>query len=270
MIESRPIDAPKRGWESVPSEVDRSLATEAKEELFSRISAWLTRLLDYPGFREWKDEAARRQITFAILPHLPVESFNDFEFDQQTIRQHDIVTSYMRLMGAANDCRMVQYYFRRFPFRSLPVGREEHVRTCCELYYSRIYQFEQRLKAALTLIERRTIPKGLKLDHLRRAFREQLKAELDERNQIHHQAAYSDFEIEALGVTDLLSSASDNYPRMAATHYRRLTQQWGVRVKATAETLDFWVGVVAVLLLARCPFLVSDAQSLLSPGSEEG
>lgn len=265
MIEKRPIDAPKRAWESVPNEIDSSLAKEAKEELFSRISAWLTRLLDYPGFKAWKDEVVRRQITFAILPNLPVEFFDDFHFDQKTIKQHDIVTSYMRLMGAANDCRMVQYYFRRFSFRNLPVGREEHIRTCCELYYSRIYQFEQRLKAALTLIERRTIPKGLKLHHLRQAFHDQLKVELEERNQIHHQAAYSDFEVEALGVTDLLSSVSDNYPRMTAAHYRRLTRHWGERVKATAERLDFWVGVVAVLLLARCPFLVSGAESLLSP-----
>lgn len=227
----------------------------AKEAVWPRVSAWLMHLLKYPGFRDWKDEVARRHMVFALLPQAPVEPFHDFQFDPATLREHEIVAGYVRLIGAANDCRTSQHYFRRYPFRGLPVGRNDHLRTCCELYYSRVYQFRERLFRLLVRIERRTEPKGLDVRALKKHFDAQLRDELDARHRIHHEAAYSDFELDALGQTDLLTTVKAGWPRMSDAGYHRIARQWRRRVEVTADKLDFWVGVAAVLMLNQCRFL---------------
>ena len=242
-------------WDRMPDRVDAALAAEAKLAVWPRVSGWLMRLLDYPEFREWKNEAIRRQMTFTLLPQAPVEPFEDFRFDAQTLREHDIVAGYVRLNKAATDCRMTQHYFRRYPFRGLPVGRDEHLRTCAELYYSRVYQFRERLFRLLTWIERRTLPKGLDIKTLKDSFDAQLRAELDARHRIHHEAAYTDFELDALGQTDLLASVDEGWPRMSDAGYHSIARGWRQRVVASADKIDFWVGVAAVLMLVRCQFL---------------
>lgn len=245
-------------WGRVPDRIDADMARSAKGAVWPRVSAWMMRLLDYPGFREWKNEVARRHMVYTVLPQVAIEPFNDFEFDAETLREHDIVAGYVRLIRAAADCRSTEHYFRRYPFRGLPIGRDEHLRTCCELYYSRVYQFRERLFRLLTWIGRRTKPKGLNVAALRDHFDAQLREELNARHRIHHEAAYSDFQLDALGQTDLLSSVGDGWPRMSDADYHRIAREWRRRVSASADKLDFWVGVAAVLMLARCHFLTAD------------
>lgn len=132
-------------WNRMPDRINMALGTAAKEAVWPRVSAWLMHLLDYPGFREWKNDVARRHIVFTLVPEAPVGSFENFVFDADTLRQHEIVAGYVRLIKAATACRSTQHYFRRYPFRGLPIGRDEHLRTCAELYYSRVYQFRERL-----------------------------------------------------------------------------------------------------------------------------
>lgn len=246
---------PAPDWSRMPDRIDATVAAAAKESVWPRVSGWLTLLLDYPGFREWKSEVVRRHMTFTLIPQAPVEPLEDFRFDADTLRQHDIVAGYVRLTRAAIDCRSTQHYFRRYPFRGLPIGRDEHLRTCAELYYSRVYQFRERLFRLLTWIERRTSPKGLDVKALREAFDGQMRAELDARHRIHHEEAYSDFELDALGQTDLLADFDDGWPRMSDADYHRIARQWRKRVEASADRLDLWVGVVAALMLVRCRFL---------------
>lgn len=238
----------------MPDRIDTAIAAAAKEALWPRVSAWLMRLLDYPGFREWKDEVARRHMVFAVLPEAPVEPFTDFSFDAETLRQHEMVAGYVRLTRAAIDCRSTEHYFRRYPFRGLPIGRDEHLRTCAELYYSRVYQFRERLFRLLTRIDRMT-GKDLDLKALKAAFDEGLRSELEARHRINHEEAYSDFELDALGQTDLLATVGNEWPRMSDAGYHRIARQWRRRVGASADKLDFWVGVTAVLMLTRCRFL---------------
>lgn len=248
-------DVRPMSWIDMPDRIDGVLAKAARDQVFGSVSRWLTGLLDYPGFLEWKKEVVRRQMVFALLPAAALEPFPDFEFDQATIREHEIVSGYLGLIGAADDCRTTQHYFRRYPFRDLPVGRAEHLRTCCEVYYSRVYQFRERLNRLIVRIARRTGPEKLNVDMLKNAFEAQFRQELDARHRIHHEAAYSDFELDALGSSDLLSNVDDAFPRMSDVDYRRIAGQWRRRVEITADGLDFWVGVVAVLLLVRCRFL---------------
>jgi hypothetical protein len=256
VVSSALVNGAALNWDSMPVQIDAALAAAAKEAVWPRVSGWLMGLLDYPGFREWKNEAMRRQMHFTILPQRPVETFEDFRFDTQTLREHDIVAGYVRLSRAATDCRATQHYFRRYPFRGLPIGRDEHLRTCAELYYSRVYQFRERLFRLLIWIERRTQPKGLDVKALKEVFDAQLQVELDARHRIHHEEAYTDFELDALGQTDLLSSVNDGWPRMSDAGYHRIAREWRQRVVASADKLDFWVGAAAVLMLVRCRFLL--------------
>ncbi len=242
-------------WNEIPQQIGSALAEEARAEIWSRITPWLNQLLDYPGFREWKTESMGQKLAYAALPNHVIEPLEDFEFSQEILQQHHLISGYMQIMSAASDCRATQYYFRRYPFRGLPVGRAEHLRTCCELYYSRVYQFNERLETLLKRLARRTKPKGFDADGVMKQFREHLAVELDARNRIHHEKEYSDFEIESIGTSDLLDQAGAEFPTISHNGFHKISRRWQARVRSTSDKLDLWVGCAAVLMLARCPFL---------------
>lgn len=253
-----------RRWASIPAQVDADLASEARKAMWQRTAAWLKALLEYPGFRDWKMENLRHRMTYVILPQVKPDPLGDFEFDATTLREHELVAGYVALLSAAADCRATQYYFRRYPFRGLTVTREHHLRTCCELYFSRVYQFSKRLESLIKRVERRTRSKDIRSNAMMKQFREKLDSELKIRHQIHHESAYSDFEIDSLGTSDLLKDVEQGLFVMSTANYHRISRRWQTRVKQTSDNLDVWTGYMAILMLAKCRFLWAEEKSSAS------
>ena len=110
-------------WQIVPKVIDASMARDAREAVWPLIADWITKLLDYPGFREWKNESLKRKLLFAAWPQVPSEPLHDFVFDKITLERHALVSGYNHLVSAALDCRAVTNYLRRYPFRNLSITR---------------------------------------------------------------------------------------------------------------------------------------------------
>ena len=242
--------------------VDQQRAEAAIESLFAKLAPWVRNLLDFPGLAEWKREAVEKSLLYSLDPLSDIEPVEDFTFPPDLVRQHELVQGFYSLYSARSDVAQTSYYFRRFPFRSLPVTRAEHMRTCVELFYSRVFVFRERLERQLKWLSRRTLPKGLPVEDVMAEFSQRFKDLINERNGIHHDAAYSDFQIAALGLGDLLAEAGEPAMfRMRQSDYNRLSRSWQNRVKHTADALTVWCGVVALIMLSRCSFLSEPAGS---------
>lgn len=120
--------------------------TDAKELMSHAVRDWLQKLQDYPGWREWK----RSQLGYTLRfddDLFPVEAaITEFRFSPKMEREHAVVSLYMELLSTANALRDVEWYFRRYPFSRAPVTHESHLRYSCEMFFSRFYQFRERLK----------------------------------------------------------------------------------------------------------------------------
>lgn len=239
--------------------VTDSSSQEAQRELRSRISDWLTEVLEFPGYREWKN----RQLMQTLLEgHLPGEDFDpipDFKFPAPFENQIEIVQGYHSILTALAHIRECEFYFRRYPFAGKGVSREAHLRTCCELFLSRVYQFKERWERQLKWLDRRTKPKDLPLSALQEEFKRRFGHLLKERNKLHHQDAYSDVQVNAVGLGDILSTFEDRteWLKVSRSSYLRIRQGWVKTVKNTVYQLDLFVGLVAELMLSRCRFLPS-------------
>lgn len=235
--------------------IDSQVAEEARKKIDPLISAWLTKLLDYPGFREWKNKSLLRQIFFSISPDSDVKPFHDFEFDKDTLAQHNIVSLYMNLQDITITMSRVSKYFEQYPPKKNGVNRADHLKMMCEIYFSKTYQFFDSFKKLIKSIIRRAKIKDEFSVSLNEEFVKNFSWELEQRNKIHHGSAYSDFEIDALGVNDLLSSVQNGHPKMSAHNYRKLSERWVKRVALTKDKFDFWLGVSAAIMLSYCKFL---------------
>lgn len=230
---------------------------EAQDRLQKRLTLWLHDLLEYPGYKEFKNEQLRGTLLAGLLPGEPSYHLSDFRFSPEIEKHHPLVAGYYELLTTIISVRECEYYFRKYPFRNKNVSREAHLRTCCELFLSRIFQFRERWLAHLTRLDRRTNPKGLPLKALRDEFENRFSSILEARHKIHHEEAYDDIELKALGVGDLLSYGDDHFGwlRVSQGRYRQIRNDWVRRVREAAQQLDLFVGVTASLMLERCQFL---------------
>ena len=99
--------------------------------------------------------------------------------------------SYFALMKSHEAMTDTQYYFRRFPFKGLPVSHEQHLRYICEMFFSRIYEFRERLKRSLNAINI-VIETDLAIKQVLKSFSKEFDQDLRERNSIHHFSHFED------------------------------------------------------------------------------
>lgn len=151
----------------------------SRETLHLAIGVWMRELDTYPGWKAW------RKGRFAITlydkhiphtgdPHRPSE----FVFSPELDQQHDLVTQYLGIEQAVFALRDCEYYFRRFPFRGLPVHKHTHLTYMCEMFFNRFYELKERIKRYLNALAK------LALNHKR--FEKEFDQELRERNGVHH------------------------------------------------------------------------------------
>jgi hypothetical protein len=69
-----------------------------------------------------------------------------FTFPPEIEKQHAVVYQYIGLQQTVETLKECEYYFRRYPFRGLPVSRASHITNVCEMYFGRFYEFKERLK----------------------------------------------------------------------------------------------------------------------------
>jgi hypothetical protein len=79
--------------------------------------------------------------------------------------------------------------------------RHEHLSNVCELYFSRIYQFKERLKHLVDAVDVLVPKHGIQFGPFIKQFAKEFDREIRERNQIHHFQRFADLDIERVYLT---------------------------------------------------------------------
>jgi hypothetical protein len=94
----------------------------------------------YP--REWQQKKIAAAMARAEGFPLP-DALEDFVFADPIAQEHAAIESYFDLTGSLYALRECEYYFRRYPFRGLPVSKHIYLRNMCEMYFNRFYEFRE-------------------------------------------------------------------------------------------------------------------------------
>lgn len=220
------------------------------------IRLWMTDLEGYPGWKEWQRRKFNRTLHFGD-PFALTEDDDpeEFKFDEVTEREHEVVLGYLELEDTVNSFKECEFYFRRYPFWRLPVTKHAHLTNISEMYFSRFYEFRERVKRYLNklkLFNDIDIKSVLKqLGHL---FKEELRA----RHGIHHQRRFQDLAIDQVHLTGVLSESLDRdlgWDREHLVAYRRVSREWANRVRRKGVMMDLILDALAGASLNSCSFL---------------
>lgn len=175
--------------------------------------------------------------------------------------------SVMRMLSSIREC---EYYFRRYPFRGLPVSRSDHLRNCCEMLFDRIAQMRDRLKIALNAIKKQQPTKDIAVGSILKAFEKTFRPVLKLRNQVHHHDRFSDLAVSQLELAELLHVAEALKPKEdrdddsplpwselldGKTLYQRAARKWVKHVKGYESAAEKFVELIAQLILDECAFI---------------
>ena len=209
---------------------------EETRKYLDRIFAWTDSMLEYPGFQEWQRERLKRTLFFDEFDH--DDDFVDFQADPSTTKSQDFCIAYLELISSAQAIRDCEYYFRRYPFDDLPITHHDHISYICDMFFSRIYQFREKLKRCLNIAKQVT---SLKFDagKVIKAFDRTFDAELRERNSVHHHTRYDDIEIQKLSLANMMAFARDDKPWKwyRQRTYRQISRDWVKRVQSRARLI---------------------------------
>ena len=227
--------------------------------LMDRISKWIN-IISTPKFKAYK----RKQIGYVLADELEhelrlVEPIGDFVFEKAVQAQHKLVMSFFHLYDSGRVLSQCEYYFRRYPFRDLPVTRDDHARNMCEFYFSSIYIARERLKKVLNLIAKMYKDHGLDIRGTLKSFDTAFEQELGMRHQATHDEPFGDLHIDRLILTRILSSG----PRLKhkgwheehLRQYRRFTMEWSKRAARRSNIVQRLIASVAQALLEKAKFL---------------
>jgi hypothetical protein len=198
--------------------------------LQAAIGAWLPKLAEIQGWEEWKRKVTAGTVVFDDPWRGGEKSIVDFKLPVDLDLQHAVITSYYALHSTLTSLRDCEYYFRRYPFRGLPVQKYEHLRYVCEMYFGRFYEFKARIKKCFEAINA-TLPAKRRLDPgpLIKAFDKEFREEIRERNGVHHHNRFEDVAIDNLFLLTMMSKNSlldvAWKPRTDAA-YQRSSKEW--------------------------------------------
>jgi hypothetical protein len=125
------------------------------EALFATIIKWMDKNLSSDEFKKFK----RQQIGYVLSEEWERELGiadpypEPFSFSEQITKEHDLISAFFHLKQAQIMLSQCEYYFRRFPFRDLPVPRDDHIRNMCEFYFGCFYIMRSRLKEVLNKLK---------------------------------------------------------------------------------------------------------------------
>jgi len=222
------------------------------------IREWNTKLNDYPGWKEWRRKRIGHTLYFDDqFPSAFEQIEGDFRFSDKLEKQHAIVIQYLELVQAVYSLKECEYYFRRYPFRGLPVTRYNHITNICEMFFGRFYEIKERLKKYFKAMSVVVPNHRLDLGGFIRNFEKEFEQELRARNVVHHHRRFEDLAIDRVFLTESLSAtdAYKGWKREHLTVYRKLSKEWAQRVRRRSAKMDEFLEAVAVATLANCSFL---------------
>jgi hypothetical protein len=237
--------------------------------MWNAVRGWSASLSDYPGWREWN--RSRMKHTLYFDDPLPLESEQEpeeFHFTGAIDREHAVVLQYVGLEECLNSLKECEYYFRRYPFRGTPVTRYSHLCNVCEMYFSRFFQFKGRMKNYFECLKTACPEYKIEPGNFIKLFDKEFDQEMRQRNKIHHHERFEDVALARILVTESLALNAENegWRREHLRAYRKLVNEWVMRVRNRSAKLEEFLEAIAAVTLEVCPFLSkAEASSVEKP-----
>lgn len=231
----------------------------AHAQMLDAVGRFIRKLNTVSGWREARvSNMVIAMDLYGVLPE-PTDEVTPIPLPPDIDLQHAVVTRYLELCDLAFSVKSCEYYFRRFPFNGLPVTRHEHLSNVCELYFSRIYQFKERLKYLVDAVDALAPKHGMQFGTFIKRFAKEFEQEIRERNQIHHFQKFADLDIERIYLTGMhdMVFPDKGWKEEQRVYYRKVASEWAQRVRSRGARLDVFVEAVAEALLLGCPFLAA-------------
>lgn len=229
------------------------------ERLLTAIHQWSAKLDSVPGWAKFKRESFRATISYddPWPGDKPLRS-GEFKLPPELDREHDLVMRFYTLVTSLQSLRDCEYYFRRYPFRGLPVFHHDHLRYVCEMYFSRLYEFSERLKNIAKAINA-NLPQGQTVDvgGLIKAFKKEFDPEIRARNNVHHHDRFDDIRFDNLAflTTANLREKKKHIDDRRRNSYRHAAREWSQRVRVRSNLVEKYLDCVALVILDNCSFL---------------
>lgn len=243
----------------------------ATVRMANAIGAWMTKLDEYPGWKEWRLKRIGHVLYFDD-PYVSAdrELEPEFQFSDAVDRQHAIVMQYLQLVQAVHNLKECEFYFRRYPFRGLPVTRYSHITNVCEMYFGRFYEIKERLKKFFDALSKAKLGHGLlghglNVGRFIKNFEREFDQELRARNSVDHHKRFEDVALDRVMMKELASGGDNDWEREHLKEYRNLSKQWAQRVKRRGEIMDAYLEEVATATLNSCSFLSTLLSTDASP-----
>jgi len=227
------------------------------------IRTWLIAIEVYPGWKDWRRE--RMGYTLYYDDPFPPkrELGHEFVFSEDIEKQHAVIIQYLGLQQTVHALKESEFYFRRYPFRGLPVSRYSHITNVCEMYFGRFYELKERLKNYFEAVKAVTPHPSIEVGAFIKQFGKVFDQELRARNGIHHHGRFEDVAIERVFLTESFSMAREakGWKGEHLADYRRLANEWAGRVRRRGAQIDEFMEAVAAITLRTCYFLSNPANS---------
>src|ERR1700722_953664 len=229
-----------------------------RDRILVAIGNWMARLESYPGWEVLKRQHFVRTLHLDELPLAASDEFeNEFKFSEEMEGQHNLVVGYLGLNETIRSLKDCEFYFRRYPFRGLPVTRHSHITNICEMYFGRFYEFKERLKNYFDALEAAVPGHGLHVGGFIRQFDRTFNQELRARNRIHHHNRFEDLGMDGVLLMDSISMGrpESGWRKEHLAAYRKFTREWARRVVERGKKMDEFLEAVAVATSNSCRFL---------------
>ena len=215
--------------------------------------------LQNPGWREWKRSHMAHTLYFDDPPLPPGHVDADFIFSPEIEKQHAVVIQYLGLEQSIYSLKECEYYFRRYPFRSLPGSRHGHITNVSEMYFGRFYEFKERMKRYFQAIKSVEPNHRLEIGKFVKLFEKEFDQELLARNQVHHYSRFEDIAIDRVFLTETLSVSHEDkgWKQEYLVTSRKLAREWAQRVRRRGAKMDEFLEAIANATLSACHFLAS-------------
>lgn len=229
-----------------------------RDRMSDAIRVWRGNLENEPGWKEWRRKRIAHTLYFDDPFPLEVKSDGgDFVFSDTIKKQHAVVIQYLGLQQTIYSLKECEYYFRRYPFRGLPVTRYGHITNVCEMYFSRVYEFKERMRKYFEAVKAVAPHHRLDIGAFIKQFEKVFDQELRARNSVHHDSRFEDIAIDRVLLTEILS-LNDKDRGCKREHmgaYRKAVGEWVQRVRVRGSKMDEFLEAIAKVTLSTCIFL---------------
>lgn len=222
------------------------------------VKNFINYLQNDPTWRAWQKK--KFAFTFGhddpILSIIGKSTIPNYQFSPKLEKEHDVIMSFLQLKESIGSLRDCEFYFRRFPFRGLPIDKHRHLQHICEMYFSRFYEIRERVKKSLNLMNELNGSKSIQVGQFIKLFDKTFEEEIKERHSIHHHKSFDDIGIDKVFLTSILADKGKKNG-MDTEHrnsYRRQVNRWVGRVQNKSTLMDKILDAVAKAMVENCQF----------------